>query len=84
MLKEENIDEIINSNKRISLIELEDMIQNGITPPNIKEIDDMPKEEWVSEETLNENNKIENQSQKRKTKPWEKLESNNIINIDNL
>lgn len=82
MLKEENTDIILNESKKISLIELEEMIQNGITPPDIKEIDDMPKEEWVVQEK-NEENEIENKTiLKRATKPWEKNESNSTININ--
>jgi hypothetical protein len=85
MLKEENTDIILNESKKISLIELEEMIQNGITPPDIKEIDDMPKEEWLVQEK-NEGNEIENEIEnktilKRATKPWEKKESN-ITNIN--
>lgn len=82
MLKEENTDIILNESKKISLIELEEMIQNGITPPDIKEIDDMPKEEWLVLEK-NEENEIENKTiLKRATKPWEKNESNSTININ--
>lgn len=82
MLKEENTDIILNESKKISLIELEEMIQNGITPPDIKEIDDMPKEEWLVQEK-NEENEIENKTiLKRATKPWEKNESNSTININ--
>lgn len=82
MLKEENTDIILNESKKISLIELEEMIQNGITPPDIKEIDDMPKEEWLVQEK-NEEKEIENKTiLKRATKPWEKNESNSTININ--
>lgn len=83
MLKEENTDIILNESKKISLIELEEMIQNGITPPDIKEIDDMPKEEWLVQEKIDENNEKENKTiLKRATKPWEKIELNsNNLNL---
>ena len=86
MLKDDdNVDLIINENKKISLADLEYMIQNGITPPDIKEIDDMPKEEWTSDDKITDNIEIETKMNfKRNLKPWEKDENKNINTFSNL
>lgn len=63
------------NNKRLGLDEIEKMIQQGITPPGIELINDLPLD--------NVNlSAYDDKVEKRPLKPWEKKE-NDIINKDN-